>query len=229
MQLRILLFVLLCSSLMPYTAFGQKRGMEEEKDTTKLFQGIAVGYNLAGTVMRMVGDYGEFEGMVQVNLKDKYFPLAELGLGSAKHPTDIVTNIQAKTNSPFIRLGCDYNIAKNKHDDYRVLFGVRYGFTNFKQDISGIIEDPVWGGELSYVVDDKSISYHWGEIVFGVDAKLWGPVRLGWTFRYKRRLYANEPEGQNLWYVPGYGMESNALGGTFNVKIELHKKKNDKK
>lgn len=210
---------------MPSVAFGQKRGMEEEKDTTKLFQGLAVGYNVAGTVMRMVGDYGEFEGMLQANLKDKYFPLVELGLGSAKHSTDIVTGVKATTNSPFIRLGCDYNIAKNKHDDYRVLFGVRYGFTAFSQDITGNISDPVWGGNVAYSVDDKTITYHWGELIFGVDAKIWGPVRLGWTFRYKRRFYANEPDGQKLWYVPGFGRDGNALGGTFNVKFELHRKK----
>ncbi len=195
-----------------------------EKDSVALFKGIAVSYDLAGTVMRLVGDYGQIEGAVRFNLRDKYFPTAEIGWGTASHETDAVTGIAAKTNAPYGKLGCDINIAKNKHDDYRVLVGARYGFTNFKQEINGTINVPYWGGTTEYATNEKSISYHWAELVFSVDAKLVGPVRLGWSFRYKLKLSGKENEGEKIWYVPGYGRDGDKLGGTFNISIELAKK-----
>lgn len=219
------------SLLFPANAMAQKpkkpQQGQTEPDSIPLFCGMSVSYDLAGTVMRMVGDYGQFEGALRVNLKDRYFPIIEIGLGSAKHETDIVTGIEAKTNAPYGRIGCDFNIAKQKHDDYRVLVGARYGFTNFKQDISGNINVPYWGGTVPYSTSEQSISYHWAELIFAVDAKLWGPVRLGWSFRYKAKISGKANDGEKIWYVPGYGKDGYKLGGTFNVSIELSKK--DKK
>lgn len=214
--------------LMPAAATAQNpkqsQTQQAETDTVPMFKGLSASYDLAGTVMRLVGDYGQIEGALRVNLKDKYFPIVELGLGTAKHETDPVTGIEAKTNAPYGRIGCDINIAKNKHDDYRVMAGARYGFTNFKQEISGDINVPYWGGTVPYSTSEESISYHWAELVFSVDAKLWGPVRLGWSFRYKTKLSGKGNEGERIWYVPGYGKDGDKLGGTFNISIELSRK-----
>ena len=135
-----------------------------------------------------------------------------------------MTGIEAKTNAPYGRIGCDINIAKNKHDDYRVMVGARYAFTNFKQDIYGDINVPYWGGTVPYSTSEKSIAYHWAELLFAVDAKLWGPVRLGWSFRYKAKLAGKGNEGEKIWYVPGYGKDGDKLGGTFNISVELSRK-----
>lgn len=213
--------------MLPCNADAQQRRKKKteqaEADTVPLFRGISASYDLAGTVMRLVGDYGQVEGALRVNLKDKYFPVLEVGLGTAKHDTDPVTGIQAKTNAPYGKIGCDLNISKNKHDDYRVFTGARYGFTNFKQEISGDITVPYWGGTTAYTTSEKSIAYHWAELLFGIDAKLWGPVRLGWSFRYKIKLAGKGNDGEKIWYVPGYGKDGDKLGGTFNISIELSK------
>ena len=92
------------SLLYPITTTAQNTqkttAEQTAADTIPLFRGLSVSYDLAGTIMRMVGDYGQIEGALRVNLKDKYFPIVEIGLGSAKHETDAVTNIEAKTNAP---------------------------------------------------------------------------------------------------------------------------------
>lgn len=220
-------FALLFSFLtLPLSAQKPKKTVENtltEADNIPLLRGLAVSYNVSGTIMRMVGDYGEFEAALRCNLRDRYFPIVEMGLGSAKHEVDPVTGITAKTNAPFFRLGCDYNIAKNKHDDYRVLVGARYGFTSFKQDITGVITDPYWGGAAPYSIDSNTNTYHWGELLFGVDAKLWGPVRLGWSFRYKMKLSGHDNDNEKLWYIPGFGKNGNVLGGIFYVSIQLQR------
>lgn len=216
------------SFLMPSQAVAQQRSTTQtdlnEADTVALFKGLSVSYDLAGTVMRLVGDYGQIEGALRMNLRDRYFPIAEIGWGTAKHDTDPVTGLMAKTNAPYGKIGCDVNISKNKHDDYRVLFGARYGFTNFKQEVSGTVDVPYWGGTVDYATNEKSISYHWAELVFSLDAKLIGPVRLGWSFRYKLKLSGSGNDGEKIWYVPGYGKDGDKLGGTFNISIELSKK-----
>ncbi len=196
----------------------------QERDTVPLVKGIAVGYDIAGTIMRMAGDYGQYEANVKVNLRDRYFPTAEIGLGTAKHSTDAVTGISLETSAPYFRIGADINISKNKHDDYRVFIGARYAFTSFKQKIHGTVDVPYWGGTIDYAMSEESCSRHWVEVLFGIDAKLFGPVRLGWTFRYKNKISEKTNEGEELWYVPGYGKAGHKLGGTFNISIELARK-----
>lgn len=67
-----------------------------------------------------------------------------------------------------------------------------------------------------------SCTYHWLEAVFTIDAKIFGPVRMGWSVRYKRRLFHTHGDIGEAWYVPGYGKSGNSrLGGEFNITIEL--------
>ena len=105
----------------------------------------------------------------------------------------------------------------------RLYGGFRYAYTNYKFDVfSPGVTDPVWGESAEFKAQDVACHYHWLEFVFGVDAKLWGPIRLGWSARYKRRIAHDDGSIGNTWYVPGYGIEGNArLGGTFNVIFEL--------
>ena len=193
-----------------------------KKDTIPLFRGLAVSGDLVGIAQLAFGDYGQYEAALRVNLKDKYFPIIELGYGKA-NAEDISTKISYKTNAPYGRIGIDFNLMKNKHDDYRLYGGMRYAYTAFKYDMfSPGLTDPVWHDRVEYDANNVDCNYHWMEIVFGVDAKIWGPIRLGWNVRYKRRLMHKEGDLGNAWYVPGYGKTgSSRLGGAFNVIFEL--------
>ena len=69
---------------------------------------------------------------------------------------------------------------------------------------------------------DESCSQHWAELLFGIDAKVAGPLHMGWSVRYRRRLVHDEGILDKTWYVPGYGIqESTRLGYTFNVMIDI--------
>lgn len=211
-------------------ANAQNKGSElQEKDTIQLFRGFSISYDLAGTVMRMVSDYGQYEGAIHFNIRDRYFPAFEFGLGDAKHETDAITQIAAKVRAPYARFGCDFNIANNKHDAYRVMFGVRYAFTSFKTEAWGDIKDPYWGGTSPYSVSTKKCFYHWAELLFAVDAKIVGPVRMGWSFRYRRKIGSSDIGANSLWYVPGFGKEGNVLNATFNIGYEFWRKNKAKK
>ena len=193
-----------------------------EKDTIAFFRGIAVSADLVGAAERALSDYGQFEAALRINLRDKYFPVIELGYGSAD-ADDPSTRLAYKTSAPYGRIGLDINIAKNKHDDYRIYAGFRYAMTYYKFDVSSTdLKDPVWGDDVQFGAEGVKANYHWMEGVFGVDAKIAGPLRLGWSFRYRRRIAHNDGTMGGTWYVPGYGKQGGSrMGGTFNVIFEI--------
>lgn len=203
-------------------AQGKKKVLAQEADTVAFFRGVAVSGDLVGLVQKAFSSYGQYEAALRINLKDRYFPVFEVGLGKAD-AEDVSTKMAFKTSAPYARVGLDFNLAKNKHDDYRLYGGFRYALTYYKFSVAGTdITDPVWGGTVPYDVQDVKANYHWLEGVFGVDAKIFGPLRLGWSFRYRRRLLHDDGTVGNTWYVPGFGKQGGTrLGGTFNVIFEL--------
>ncbi len=221
------ILVLASSFLLPtasLTAQAQSRikKMVAQPDTVPLFRGVAVSVDAFGAGQMLLGDYGQYEAALRINLKDKYFPIVELGYGKADAKDD-GTNIQYKASAPYGRIGMDWNLMKNKHDIYRLYGGVRYAFTTFKYDLEGPdMTDPVWGDTAPYRAKGVSCNYHWLEGVFGVDAKICGPIRLGWSVRYRRRIAHNDGDLGNTWYVPGFGKQGGSrFGGTFNITYEL--------
>lgn len=201
---------------------SQRNQKEAKEDSVAFFRGVAVSADVVGLAQIAFSDYGQYEAALRVNLKNRYFPVFELGYGTAdtNNPT---TNIKYKTSAPYWRFGLDFNIAKHKHDDYRIYVGARYAMTYYKFDVAGTgIKDPVWGDDANYGMNGVSANYHWMELLFGVDAKIAGPFRLGWSLRYRKRLFHNDGDMGNTWYVPGYGKQGGTrLGGTFNVIFEL--------
>ena len=215
--------------VLPHAFAQSSRRAEQERlrlkqidDSIPLYRGIQIKADMVGLAQKMVSDYGQYEAGVRVNLKDKYFPTLEVGLGEADHH-DIVTLTSYKTSAPYGKIGADFNIMKNKHDIYRLYLGFRYAYTSFKFDVDHPdIVDPVWGGKTPFHGHDIKANYHWMELLLGIDAKIWGPLHLGWSARYKRRLHYDNGELGNVWYVPGYGKQgSTRLGGTFDIIIEL--------
>ena len=216
------LVVSLLFLLAPVVVQAQ-RFLKIERDSVAFFQGFTVSVDLVGPVMLYLGDYGQYEGAVRANLHNQYFPVLEVGYGQANHEEDAITGIAYKTSAPYFRIGADVNILKKKHTGNRLFLGLRYAFTSYKVDISRAeFSDPVWLWDTSFSVKDEPCKQSWAEVVFGLEAKIKGPLHLGWTARYKTRLSHNDGVMGKTWYVPGYGtQDSNALGATFNVIIDI--------
>lgn len=224
---RVITISLLLIAVTTATAQSRKdatadKKLTAQKDTVAFFRGVAVSADVVGLAQLAFSDYGQYEAALRINLKDRYFPVFELGYGTADsdNPT---TNLKYKTSAPYWRVGMDFNIAKNKHDAYRVYAGARYAMTYYKFDVVGSgLKDPVWGDDVDYNVKGMKAYYHWMEAVFGVDAKIAGPLRLGWSVRYRRRIVHDDGNIGKTWYVPGYGKQGGSrLGGTFNIIFEI--------
>ncbi len=218
---------LICISILAVFAIStrsQAQGfLKWETDSVPFFRGFAVGFDLAGAAQQQLGDYGQLEGSLRLNLHDHYFPIVELGIGKANHEGDQSPGIAYHTKAPYFRIGVDVNLMKKKHTGNRIFVGLRYGFTSYKIDIDKRpFPDPVWKWDVSFGVKDESCYQHWAELLFGIDAKVAGPLHLGWSVRYRRRLAHNDGLMGKTWYVPGYGIQgSTVLGYTFNLLIDI--------
>ena len=217
-RLAISLLLLTVSS----AASAQMKFFSIQKDSIPLFRGFAVSFDLVGSGMLALSDYGQYEAALRVNLHDEWFPIVEAGMGKASHD-DEVTRLYYSTSAPYFKVGIDRNMLKDKHGPNRLYVGLRYGFTSYKVDISRPnFPDPVWQWDTGFGVKDAACKYHWAEVVVGIDAKIFGPLHLGWSVRYKQRIaHSEDSDFGNVWYVPGFGTYNTNLGATFNVIIDI--------
>ncbi len=188
----------------------------------KFFEGMAVGVDVVGAVMYKLAYYGQLEGQLRINLKETYFPVAELGIGHSDH-TDEETLLHFKTNSPYIRVGCDMNFNKDKKSKNRIYCGLRYAFTSCKFDLSGIDQvDPVWKTVVPFSYKGMNTTASWIELVFGLEAKIYKTFHIGWSARYKMRISQSTPELGEAWYLPGFGKnDTHNFGATFNLIFDI--------
>lgn len=216
-------FIISLLTTISSNTFAQKQSKAIEIDTVKVnfINGIAVHGEMVGAIQMLTSDHGQWEAGLRVNIKDKYFPAFELGLGKSDQQDEYIAESWYKTSAPFFRIGCDYNILRNKHDIYKVFVGVRYGFSKFSYDttvpiITTVADDPATTVDESSTTktyteyNGLNATYHWLEGVFGVDAKIFGPLHLGWEVRYKRALTNNHSEIATPWYIPGFGNDKTA-------------------
>lgn len=194
----------------------------EKQKAVPFLSGMSVSADLAGGVMAAVAPYGQLEGAFRVHLYEKFFPVVEVGWGLSDH-TDEVTAIHYKTGAPYFRIGCDYNFMKNRRSGNRIFGGLRFAFTSFEYDVDAPpVTDPIYGTQLPFSYHGLGSNSQWVEAVFGLEAKIWKFINLGWTFRYKIQMHVKNTEVGNVWYIPGYGKsDGSALGGTFNLIFNI--------
>lgn len=202
-----------------------KRKKDVEVDTVQVafVNGFTIHADLIGAYQMLFSDHGQWEVGARINLKDRYFPAIEAGFGKADHVDDFHDQLTFKTQAPYFRVGCDFNILKNKHDVYRAFAGVRYGFSTFNYDRCIAITTTDEEGEKTTTYEQYNglhATYNWLEGVFGVEAKIWGPLILGWDVRYRRHLFHKQASEAEPWYIPGFGGQKDAgITANFNLTI----------
>lgn len=216
----------ICSLLLISLTCAPLQAQQEPKQNDKapLLSGVAVSADLVGFAMKAVGaKFANMEVGARLNFLDKYFPVAELGIGDCQREGAETGNTFSAT-APYMRFGIDYNFNK-KHNGNR-LFGIfRYGFSSFKYDIgNGSFTDPVYGTTIPLQVNGEKATAQWIEFGVGIETKLWSFVRLGWSMRYKKRVSMSSPSGGVPYFVPGFGKnDDNGWGGTVTLVFDVGK------
>ena len=200
----------------------QKRDQKKKEvvvDTIPFYNGTYVGVDIYGIGSKMLGgDFMSSEVSIGVNLKNKFIPTIEFGMGGTDTWNETGIHYKSKT-APFFRIGVDYNtMAKKKEKNSYLYVGLRYAFSSFKYDVSTLpVDDPIWGGSIGNpsLEDD-----YWGGSVLFSHLGMKGC--MGWSVRMKYKTNASTNEYANPWYVPGYGkFKSNNMGITYSLIYKL--------
>lgn len=239
----IFIILLLNSLILVSSAFGQeqnkirfKKDVEKEQAeakkeekvqyaNVKFFQGISAGVDIFGLVSNTLGgDYKSIEATFQVNLKNRYMPIVEIGQGAIDITND-ETNVHFKTSAPYIRIGMDMNMMykKPKLPGY-ITLGARLAHSSFSYDVDAPdLTDPNWKNIIMpFSYKDIKSNANWLEIVVGVRANIIKGLHMGWSIRYKSRLSMKENENSDPYYIPGYGKcKKSIYGCTYNISYDL--------
>lgn len=205
-------------------AVAEALGKTPEKKA-RFFNGFGVGVDFVGLVQKSIGaDWAQMEVLARMNIRERFFPVFELGLGEADHEGRDLDN-HFHVRSPYFRLGCDYNIRYKHLDGYRFFVGLRYGFSFYKYDLTSPspITDPVWGTSQPFDLQGLSGNAHWAEVVIGLETRLWSIIRLGWDIRFKLLITQKAHEVGQPWYIPGLGKQPDGIGwgGTFKLMFDI--------
>ena len=90
--------ILAVSLLAPCQAGAQQARETASADSIRLFEGVSVGVDLLGAGQRVLSDYGQYEASLRLNLRGRYFPVVELGIGEAD-ADDVTTSVRYKTRA----------------------------------------------------------------------------------------------------------------------------------
>lgn len=92
----------------------QKKKEVAEIDTIPLYNGTYVGVDLYGIGSKLLGgDFMSSEVSVAVNLKNKFIPTIEFGMGGTDTWSETGIHYKSKM-APFFRIGVDYNWQRKK-------------------------------------------------------------------------------------------------------------------
>ena len=217
---KYLISLMLSSSVL--LVVGQSN--EQSTPDAPLFNGFRLDIDVLPLLTTIFpGDALTYEAAIQANLRNKYYPVFEMGFASSqKTSTD---NLYFSGNGVFTRLGLDFRLLKAKENQQTFLNnlltgGVRLGFTHFEYDLeNAIVHDSYWNETLTLNFYDQKADKVWIEFVAGIRVEIFKNVLMGWNVRSKRILGTTDTGTLQPWYIPGFGRSSTTTIWGFNYVI----------
>lgn len=229
-----LLLLLFC--FMPIRA-QQNTDMPNDTTAIPLYNGAYIGVDLFGLGSNLFGgDFLSTEVSIEVSLKNRFYPIVEIGYGTTDTWSDYGTHY--KSSAPYFKIGMNYNTMFKKRNESHLFVGVRYALSSMTYDIeqmpvtdpawggdlgsNPLLEDEYWGGSIPYHHTGMKASVHWFEVLAGVRVPIYKRIMMGWTIRMKSRLSSSVSEHGDPWYVPGFGTYgSSQIGFTYSIIYKL--------
>lgn len=211
-------------SLLCVALFAQKADTKQEpKEEVPLYNGLSLSVDLLGPIMRAASSSSNMQVAARVNLKDKFFPVLEAGIGTCDRRGADNDN-RFKTTAPYFLVGMDYNVNK-KHNGNRLFGGARVGVSVFDFDFtnSGFV-DPIWGSDQTLAVSGQRADAEWLDLVVGLETRLWRFISLGYSLRYRFMIHMGGTQFGDPYYIPGFGRSNAPFGGTIDLRFNLGNK-----
>lgn len=196
-------------------------GQAREYADSAIWQGWNLKLDLATPVFELARSKGKvmaYEAAVNFNLLHRFYPTVELGYGQAEASA---AGGDFSGKGGYGRIGLDLSALRKSRIDNMLLVGVRLGTAvqGYKMD-NVTVTDPYWGSYKSRDFAPAVRADVWGEVVGGVQVKVYGPFHMGWFFRLRFLFTRKETGAANAYYIPGYGYRDEMNYG-FNYYIGL--------
>lgn len=198
-----------------------------------LLGGLLLTADVSAPVMNLLGtQYGNYEVGVELDLYHRFFPVVELGVGTAKY-TPLDNNYTYNClPSLYGRVGLNYNFFYNNGSESFIGFGLRYGLTSFKYNWDNItLSDSYWDNSIVTSTPVETAFAHWGEILVVLRVQIYKGFYMGWTGRYRLLIDCGSSPYGEPYFIPGYGPQAGGFGFTYTIgyNIPFAKKEQDKK
>lgn len=219
----------------PISEEAKRKMRKLAADTIPFFNGVYLGLDIVGMASSLFGsDTKSVEVQADVNLKNRFFPVLEIGYSQTEAESDYGTYY--KTQAPYFRLGLNYKMKYRNTSESHLFLGVRYAFSFFTYDVESIelsdpiwggstnpnLEDDIWGGSVAFRLKGESSSAHWMEFLGGIRVQVWKQFLIGWTIRYKQRFSLGKGEFSEPAFIPGFGeSKKNQFGVTYSLIYKL--------
>lgn len=182
-------------------------------------------------ISNLIGQkYGNYELSVDAGFYNRFYPIYEFGISYANDTPDGANYTYKLSPSFYNRVGLNYNMLYNKNIPGIFYIGLRYGFSFAKYDLSNItVSSPYWEEIQTNLSIPKSTSVaHWGELLLGLQVKLYKGLMMGWSVRYKILFSAQQKSDAKQWIIPGFGKSNNPLGFNFTINYRFSPKEKNK-
>jgi len=205
------IFRYIASILVVVSITTGARAQTEAPDTVTvpLWQGFDLETDLVPLVTNLLNDPGNYryEALVRFNLKNKYYPVVELGYES-RH-AQLYSGIDYQGSGLFYRVGLDFNLIRpvsTKAANNKFLIGARLGMSDFSYDLRNIPFTSPFSGLPGFENrNGLRTTGFWFEIVAGIRIEIFDKVMMGWTARTRNELGEAIPGAIGPYYLPGFG------------------------
>lgn len=200
---------------------AEKAAKKLQRDSIPLFGGVTLGLDLIGPGSYLMSrDKLEGQLSAEVNFKNRYYPVIEIGTGRVDVNPDAGYNFRSRS-AFYTRVGMNYAFQSNPN--FYFYGGVRYGLSHVGYDILGLpVEGNYWGESATVDIRDQRATSHWASLVGGIKVKIYRGFSMGWNVRYNFLLSTSKNAESETWYIPGYGMNEAASSSRIGVEYNLY-------
>lgn len=186
--------------LVSFSVYGQAK-QDTVRQKIKL-TAVRIGVDLVQPIKTFsTDDFSGWEATVDAEFRN-YYPVVELG----QWKRDIVLSNGRYTNSGnYWRVGVDINLLKKDKAKNMFFFGLRYGRSAYREDLTYKISTDEFGNTINYLKNDDMKS-GWAEMTTGLRVRVLKNFWMGYTGRLKFAVSVAEDQRLQSYDVPGYGL-----------------------
>lgn len=211
-------FHILLLSVACVLACASAQAKPRQYADSAIYQGMHVRLDVGNMALQLGMSKGlvqQYEGLINANLLNKYYPTLELGYMNARGEA---AGGGFAGQGAFTRIGVDLNpIRKRRNGDYFLSVGIRAGFALQDCTWSNVnLNDTYWG--TPPINRHQKVRFDsWGEVVAGLNVKVVGGFTMGWALRI-HFLFTGKLGPYQPYYIPGFGQQN---GGNFGFNYYL--------